>query len=219
MLKPAFVCLSVFAILAAPFTFMHATAGQAEGCTPQFAIYSAESIDGVPGTFVRIHIAVKNTGSCAGSAIVSAQYPENWLASTFTTDEIQPGGTDTTQSIKVIIPYGAKTSVINFTAPGANGSSTEIMIAASGEAVQNEPAQQNQMPVINVTSNPAINTSAIKPQEMQPQAQNQPASSVTGLVTANPSVQIAVFAVIVFGAGYMVARIKSEGFRYRFRRK
>jgi hypothetical protein len=211
----------MLAILMAP-VLMQAAAGQDENCTPQFAIYSAESVDGAPATFVIIHIAVKNTGSCAGTLTVSAQHPENWLASTFTTGVIQPGDVDTTQFIKVIMPSDAVTSVINFTAPGANGSSTTVIIAGSS---QKEPGQQNQTPVINVIPNPAINTSAIKPQETQPQqqaepqTQNQPASSVTGLLTANPSVQITIFAILLFGAGYTFARMKTEGFRYRFKRK
>jgi hypothetical protein len=213
MLNPALVCLSVLAILVAP-VLMQAAAGQE--CTPEFAIYSAESVEGAPATFVRVDIAVKNAGSCAGMATVSAQYPENWLASTFTTGEIQPGETDTKHSIKVIMPSGAKSSVINFTAPGANATSTKIIIGGLPVEEKNETRQEQ--------TQPAINPDVIKPEETpqqqaEPQAQNQPASPVTGLLTANPSFQIAVFAIMLFGAGYLVARIKSEGFRYRFRQK
>ena len=224
MLKPELACLSAFAVLLS-FWSIHPAAGQ--DCTPEFAIYSAESIEGSPASFEIVRIAVKNTGSCAGTATVSAEVPQDWLANTFTTEEIPPGDTDTSNSIKVIIPSGAVTSIVNFTAPGAKGGSTKMIIAGSpevaGEPVQEQPVQQEPAPSLIINTTPAAPISPAAPaaqpaQESEPQAEQTSLPS-TGLVSANPAAQVAVFGLLIFGAGYLLGKTKGDGFRYRFKRK
>jgi hypothetical protein len=217
---------------------------QTEGsCTPQFSISSPQSVD-MGSAPVWVDITVTNTGSCEGSTTVYPLMPDGWFnGSDFTTKTLQPGESDNS-TIK-IFTSDTNSATIQFAADGANSSQTEIIIG--GVAPVENATQANATPVqSNETQppiiTPAANTSVISvPQETQPSqnpnatsvqapqpsqqqtnetgaAQNQPASSVTGLVTANPASQIAVFAILVFGAGYLTARIKREGFRYRFRK-
>ena len=232
MQKLRFACLPVLAILL--FVFMAQAAASQEGgsCTPKFTIYSAEMFEATAGSSIEIDVAVKNTGACAGSTVVIAEVPEGWNKTKIVTDTLQPGGSYIS-SIKITLPEDAKSSIVNLIAPGANVSPIKIIIGgiipeenASQANVTPEKENETQPPAVNITPiMPIKNDTVIAPQEnVQPQqnetqpVQNQPAGSVTGLVTSNPSAQIAIFAILVFGAGYLASRIKSEGFRYRFKR-
>jgi len=234
MQKSRFACLPFLAILI--FVFMaHVGAGQEGGsCTPEFAIYSAETFEAAAGSSIEIDVLVKNTGACAGSTVVIAEVPKGWNKTKIVTDRLEQGESYPS-SIKITLPDGAESAIVNLIAPGANVSPVKIVIGgiapeenASQENVTSEQENETQPPAPNITPIiPAKNDTVINlPQEnAQPQpnetepAQNQPESgSVTGLVTANPSAQIAIFAILVFGAGYLASRIKSEGFRYRFKR-
>jgi len=233
MQKLRFACLPVLAILL--FVFMAQAAASQEGgsCTPKFTIYSAEMFEATAGSSIEIDVAVKNTGACAGSTVVIAEVPEGWNKTKIVTDTLQPGGSYIS-SIKITLPEDAKSSIVNLIAPGANVSPIKIVIGgiapeenASQENVTPEQKNETQPPAPNITPIiPAKNDTVINlPQEnAQPQpnetepAQNQPESgSVTGLMTSNPSAQIAIFTILIFGAGYLASRIKSEGFRYRFK--
>jgi hypothetical protein len=117
--------------------------------------------------------------------------------------------------MKIIIPGGANSSVINLTAPGADPFPVKIIVG--GQPIEGLSTSENktqiQLPAAIIPIAPAKNDSVINvPQE------NQPVGSVTGLVTANPSAQIAIFAILIFGAGYLAGRMKREGFSYRFRK-
>jgi len=232
MQKLRFACLPVLAILL--FVFMAQAAASQEGgsCTPKFTIYSAEMFEATAGSSIEIDVAVKNTGACAGSTVVIAEVPEGWNKTKIVTDTLQPGGSYIS-SIKITLPEDAKSSIVNLIAPGANVSPIKIIIGgiipeenASQANVTPEKENETQPPAVNITPiMPIKNDTVIAPQEnVQPQqnetqpVQNQPAGSVTGLVTSNPSAQIAIFAILVFGAGYLASRIKREGFRYRFRK-
>jgi len=86
---------------------------------------------------------------------------------------------------------------------------------------ETQPPAPNITPIIPAKNDTVINlpqeNAQPQPNETEP-AQNQPESgSVTGLMTSNPSAQIAIFTILIFGAGYLASRIKSEGFRYRFK--
>ena len=210
-------------IIAAVF-LSAATLSQGQ-CTPQFSISSPESVN-MTKTFVWVHIDVANTGSCEGSTIVYSVRPDGWYVDNFTTRTLQPGESDNS-SIK-IFTSDPKSVTIQFLAEGASASETKIIIGGMApEAVVNPPAQKNetQPPVIAPAPSPAPITvpqeqPAVQQEPNETAAeQNQPGGSVTGLLTANPYAQMAIFIILVFGAGYLTARVKSEGFRYRFRRK
>ena len=219
--------LLFLSIISASILFSAVALAQTEGsCTPQFLISSPESVS-MTKTFVWVHIDVTNTGSCEGSTTVYPVLPEGWYWDNFTTKTLQAGESENS-SIKIFTSDDSKSVTIQFLADGANSSQTKIVIGGMvPEEVANPPEQKNetQPPIIVPAANPAPIS---VPQETQPSVQqepnetvaeqNQPAGSVTGLLTANPSAQIAVFAILLFGAGYLVATMKSEGFRYRFRR-
>jgi len=212
-------------IIAAVFLSV-AVISRAQGqCIPQFSISSPESVD-MSNRPVWVHIDVTNTGSCEGSTTVYSVRPDGWYVDNFTTRTLQPGESDNS-SIK-IFALEPKSVTIQFLAEGASASETKIIIGGvAPEALVNAPAQKNetQPPVIAPAPNPAPITAPQEQPAVQQEPnetaaeQNQPGGSVTGLLTANPYAQMAIFVILVFGAGYLTARIKTEGFRYRFRRK
>jgi hypothetical protein len=226
MQKSRFALLAL-SILA--FIFLaQATLGQdSSGCTPQFVISSTDSVDASAESLIWIRVTVTNTGECDGTATVTPEVPDIWAGSTFITSNLGPGESENS-SMKIIIPGGANSSVINLTAPGADPFPVKIIVG--GQPIEGLSTSENktqiQPPAASIIPiTPAKNDTVIKvPQEnaQQPNAtgavQNQPAGSVTGLVTANPSAQIAIFAILIFGAGYLAGRMKREGFSYRFRK-
>jgi hypothetical protein len=207
MQKPRFVCLPVLAILAFVFIAQAAAGQEGASCTPEFAIYSAEMFEATAGSSIEIDVAVKNTGACAGSVVVIAEVPEGWNKTKIVTGALQPGNSSIS-TIKITLPGDAKSAIINLIAPGANISSVKIVV---GGIIPEENASQENVTPEQENAQPQPNETEI--------AQSQPeAIPTTGLVTANPSAQIAVFVILIFGAGYLASRIKSEGFRYRFKR-
>jgi hypothetical protein len=216
--------LLLVSIISASILFSAVALAQTEGsCTPQFSISSPESVS-MSKTFVWVDITVTNTGSCEGSTTVYPMMPDSWYSSAnFTTKTLQPGESDNS-SIKIIPPDGASSATIQFAADGANSSQTKIVIGGIAPAenqTQTKPPVTSTPPVM-----PIKNQTIIAPQENpQPQpnetgaVQNQPeAVPTTGLVTSNPASQIAVFVILIFGAGYLAARIRIGGFRYRFKK-
>jgi hypothetical protein len=203
-------------------------------CTPQFSISSPESVEMTEG-LVWVQIQVTNTGSCEGSATVYLSKPEGWYyGENFTTATLQPGESE--NSSMKIFTSNPNSATVQFLAEGAATSETKIIIGGivpEGSPAQPAPAapapeEKKEAPVIAPAPSPAPIT---VPQETEPvaqpaqQANEAPAQSqtetapTTGLLTSNPSAQIAVFALLFFGAGYLVATIRGEGFRYRFKRK
>ena len=193
-------------------------------CTPQFSIKSPESVD-MTTTVVWVQIEVTNTGSCEGSTTVYPVLPEGWYkGDNFTTANLQPGEIE--NSSMKIYTSGDSSATIQFLAEGASASETKMIVGGMAPEEAPAPEQKNETPVIAPAPSPAPIT---VPQETQPvqQAPAEPAPAqsqtetapATGLLTSNPSAQIAVFALLFFGAGYLVATIRGEGFRYRFKRK
>ena len=193
----------------------------------QFSIFTAESVQAEPGSSVNIEVAVKNTGTCAGQTLVAAQVPDGWTAGQFETKSIAPDGSDFSE-IKIIIPAGANTSTVEFMAESANSSFTEVIIgppeapaeeAPPAELPEEEPPVITPAPTIPITTpeTPAEAPAETPAQQPEPQAE-QTTGDVTGLVTGNPISQIVIFALLFFGAGFVVGRMKNEGFRYRFKR-
>jgi hypothetical protein len=204
--------------------FFLSAAALAQGqCTRQFSITSPGSVD-MAKTVVWVEIQVANTGSCEGSAMVYPVLPEGWYyGGNFTTGTLQPGESENS-SIKIFTSQESS-AVIRFLAEGAAAAETKMIIGGMepGEAPTQETAPQEEAKPPLITPAPTI-TPISFPREAQP-AESAPAESQTeavpstGLLTSNPAAQIAVFALLLLGAGYLLATIRSEGFRYRFRRK
>ncbi|HJW97185.1 MAG TPA: NEW3 domain-containing protein [archaeon] len=221
MPKPGPAFLGI-AILAAALLF-HVAYAQSE-CA-QFSIYTAESVQAEPGSSVNIDVAVTNTGTCAGETAVAAKVPDGWNStSLFFTKKLGPGDSDPTGVIKITIPADAQTSTVEFMAESANSSFTEVIIEGSEAPAEPQNQTQAEPPVITptppipiTTPEAPAETPAETPAQPEPQAE-QTAGDVTGLLTGNPAAQIAVFAFLFFGAGFLAGKMKSEGFRYRFRR-
>lgn len=212
--------------------FSHMAAGQA-GCA-QFAIYTTERVEANPGSSLSIDVAVNNTGTCAGDTLVLVKpsLPEGWSGTKFFTKKLSPGETEIS-SIEIDIPQDAQSAVITFIGDSATESSTEVVIGGQ-ELQENVTSNRNEtavlpvstpeIPAVNITNPPApLEETTNETEEIQqtsdqePVSAQQPAGSVTGLISANPFAQAAVFILLIFGAGYLLGKGKVEGFRYRYR--